>query len=235
MRGGARVTIQTLEYILRLCHPASISNPPILELDVIKGVLGAARKYGMDGAEIFIRNALISPRFLGKWPMRVFAIACLVKATREARIAAATLEFDIAEELGYINELEDISGADLFHIQEYHKRYKKLAREYSDRFESIVSSGEGPAAERRRNLYAYYLKPYKEALGKGPVGNVVRAVRAKESVDEALQGAPACSSCKQHVGAFELENLVTAIGEGIDRTISKVQVKLSWELGVPVE
>lgn len=50
--------------------------------------------------------------------MRVFAIAYLLKVTREARIAAAaTLEFDIADELVYISELEDIPGADLFHLQ----------------------------------------------------------------------------------------------------------------------
>ncbi|KZP16389.1 hypothetical protein FIBSPDRAFT_934698 [Athelia psychrophila] len=244
MRGGARVTIQTLEYILRLCHPASISNPPILELDVIKGVLGAARKYGMDGAEIFIRNALISPRFPGKEPMRVFAIACLFKATREARIAAAaTLEFDIAEELGYINELEDISGADLFHIQDYHKHCKKLAREYIDTVidscESIIMSGgtnirSEEGVEWRRKFYTRYLKPHKEALDQGPVGRAARAARAKESVDKALQSAPACTSCNQHVGAFELESSVTSIGEEIDGIISKVKLS-QWELRVPVE
>lgn len=35
---------QTLEYILRLCHPSSSSNPSILELEVFNAVFYVAKK-----------------------------------------------------------------------------------------------------------------------------------------------------------------------------------------------
>lgn len=44
--------------------------------------------------------------------------------------AAATLELDISAELMYISELEDISEADVCHLQQYLKDCKKQAHDY---------------------------------------------------------------------------------------------------------
>ncbi|KZP19336.1 hypothetical protein FIBSPDRAFT_744018, partial [Athelia psychrophila] len=85
-----------LETILRLCHPSSIGLPPVMDLGDIKSLFDAARKYAMEEAEKIIRSTLVSAPFLEKKPLRVYVIACVLRLTSEARIAAAaTLTSDV--------------------------------------------------------------------------------------------------------------------------------------------
>ncbi|KAF7965574.1 hypothetical protein HWV62_42838, partial [Athelia sp. TMB] len=110
-----------LEIILRLGHPTSIRNAPILKLDDIKGTFEIARKYGMEDVEHIIRTALISELHLATEPLRVFAIANALRLEMETRVAAAaafTLALD-PDEVEYFSEMELITVRDLFYLHKY--------------------------------------------------------------------------------------------------------------------
>ena len=118
-----------LRTLLKLCHPSSLLNPPILELEDVVDIFQTAQKYEMEDMEKFIARNLVFPRFLDTEPARVFDIACFLHLETEAKIAAAaTLAFDI-EELHYSTALQLAYAEDHHCLIDYHQQCGKAARE----------------------------------------------------------------------------------------------------------
>ncbi|KZP24484.1 hypothetical protein FIBSPDRAFT_951234 [Athelia psychrophila] len=235
-----------LETILRLCHPSSIGHPPVMELDNIKSIFDAARKYAMEKAEEIIRRKLVSEPFLEK-PLRVYVIACALRLASEARIAAAaTLEFDVVtlEQLDYFPEVEYMSAADALHLQKYQKNCRQAAQAITHdiksllkgykwfdcevpaaicKFEDIPGSQDRSAAEWWVDSY---LVPCQRNLQTRPIG---QTVMANELVVAALVAATVhnCSTCNT-TSLAELEAFAVRFGELIDEATRGVPLNLAW-------
>ena len=244
VEGGLHVVLlhedsQILEPLLRMCHPSSLNNPPFLELDSIKSIVEASRKYEMDEVEKYVRKELISTRFLETEPMRVYAIACLLKAPDEMRVAStATLAFD-RDELGYAPELALVSGADYYHLLEYHKACGNAARDAACRFSWL-------RRYRTRDQFAWdadcddscqcaqvdipgygtgakwwmlsYIDPCKEALARKPVG---KTVKGDKVMDAALKGASSCPQCASRC-LPDLREFSAEFADEVDKVVAKV-------------
>lgn len=241
----------TLEVVLRLCHPSSISHPPMIALGDIKSIFDTARKYDMTEVEEIVRRRLVCAPFLAKEPLRVYGIACALRLADEARVAAAaTLEFDVAtlEELDYCPELEFMSVADLLRLQRYQKRCRIAARAVTQEVRARWGGNrwfdckvQGPTCKfstipghnpRFINTAATwwldnYFVPCLRNLEKRPTG---RTVVANELVVAALLAAAKqeCDNCKTTCLA-DLERFAFHFGEKIDEAISNVSLWLYSE------
>jgi hypothetical protein len=112
---------ETLALLLGLCFPLSIHTHPCLSsLDQLQSVAETASKFEMEGIQNHLRAELVSPRFIESQPLRVFAIAYRYAWDEEARKAA---RFTLRHPLNvpFVNELQYISGATFYKLQEYHR------------------------------------------------------------------------------------------------------------------
>jgi len=112
---------ETLALLLGLCFPLSIHTHPYLSsLDQLQSVAEAASKFEMEGIQNHLKKELISPRFIESQPLRVFAIAYRYAWDEVARKAA---RFTLRHPLNvpFVNELQYISGATFYKLQEYHR------------------------------------------------------------------------------------------------------------------
>ncbi|KZP24505.1 hypothetical protein FIBSPDRAFT_424238 [Athelia psychrophila] len=235
-----------LETILRLCYPSSLRHPPIIELNDIKSLFDAARKYIMEEAEEVIRSRLVSALFLEKKPWRVFGIACVLRLASEARIAAAaTLKFDVVtlEEVDYFPELEDMSAADALHLQRYQKDCRKATQAITHDVGSHLAGYKWFACKMPYSVCPFadipgsrrgaakwwvdsYLVPCQRDLQKRPIG---KTVMAKELVVAALLAAASqkCDNCKM-TSLAELEAFALRFGDLIDEATAGVPLNLAW-------
>ncbi|KZP24506.1 hypothetical protein FIBSPDRAFT_857221, partial [Athelia psychrophila] len=211
-----------------------------MELDDIKSIFDAARKYDMEHAEEIIRSALISARFLDQAPMRVFGIVCALRLATEAQIvAAATLDSNVAD-LDYVPELEYLSGGDIHHLQMYHKACRKVAQDIAGEIRDLVDPecfrwwfkcGEvsaicpfgkisGSKIKAATWWIDNYLAPCQEKLKNAPMG---KKVTASECIGAALLAAQACPECK-HTSLVDLEDFAWRFSREIDKAIAKVLI-----------
>lgn len=112
---------ETLTLLLRLCLPLSIHpHPHLSSLDQLQSIAEAASKFEMEGIQNHLRAELMSPRFIESQPLRVFAIAYRYTWDEEARRAA---RFTLRHPLNvpFVNELQFISAATFYKLQEYHR------------------------------------------------------------------------------------------------------------------
>ncbi|KAH8096643.1 hypothetical protein BXZ70DRAFT_327974 [Cristinia sonorae] len=99
-------TGSTLGALLQFIYP--MVDPWIETLDELTLVLDAATKYDMTVARETLRKLLIAPRFVAKWPTRVYAIASRFELEEEAKIASRytltvnVLDCPLSEDLKYI-------------------------------------------------------------------------------------------------------------------------------------
>ncbi|KAH9832642.1 uncharacterized protein C8Q71DRAFT_861024 [Rhodofomes roseus] len=109
----------TLERLLRLCYPAAGNTPKIENLDDLRRVIRAAIKYAMPQLLDTLKGDLRS--FADAYPVRVYAIALVLKLEDEARAAAkAFLAFSILESAD-APELAEITGKQFNNLLKYHR------------------------------------------------------------------------------------------------------------------
>ncbi|KAF7974697.1 hypothetical protein HWV62_11475 [Athelia sp. TMB] len=237
-------TALVLESILRLCHPASIRKPPVLELDAIKRVYLATKKYGMEEVEKIVRSALVSPRFLAASSLRSFGIACALRLAAEARIAAtATLAISVEDWEKYLLDLEKMSGADTFHLQEYHRRCSKAAlniargdvpKTLGEGFiwrvcrtdSSICPVTDGPGFRGLKWWIDGCLLPCCRNLEKKPTG---KSVEEDEMFSAALRKAQICPECNER-SFVDLKKYAPLFGKAIDEAVAKVVLSFHLKL-----
>ncbi|KAG8936712.1 hypothetical protein FRC02_011994 [Tulasnella sp. 418] len=101
-----------LSDILSFVYP--VPKPDVNTLDHCSDIIAIAEKYDVTGAMPYLRNILLSSKFLKESPIRVYAIACSYAWTAEAKEASRhtlicnILETPITPELYRINAVEYI-------------------------------------------------------------------------------------------------------------------------------
>ncbi|KZT06441.1 uncharacterized protein LAESUDRAFT_736864 [Laetiporus sulphureus 93-53] len=89
-------TPTTLDTLLRLVYP--VPDPTIDDLDNLTSVLTAATKYELSSVVENLRKLLIAPRFVEKYPTRVYAIASRFELEEEVKVASRyTLSVNILD------------------------------------------------------------------------------------------------------------------------------------------
>lgn len=96
----------TLSALLQFIYPEP--DPIVESLDELVNLLATATKYDFMGVIASLRKELVSPRFMGDSPLRVYAIASRFELEPEAKIASrhtltcVILDCPLSEELKYI-------------------------------------------------------------------------------------------------------------------------------------
>lgn len=116
-----------LDTILRYIYP--VPDPVIDSLSDLAAALGVAVKYDFTTAISALRSLLVSPAFLQKSPIRVYAIACQHEFEEEARIASRhTLRISLLD-AAPCKELQYISAYDYHRLLAVHRRRSAAALE----------------------------------------------------------------------------------------------------------
>ncbi|KAI0791432.1 hypothetical protein C8Q75DRAFT_77326 [Abortiporus biennis] len=99
----------TIDPLLRIIYP-SIPDPTFDTLDKLRLVLQAAHKFEMHSSLGSLRHFLLTPVFLEKEPLRVYALAASYDFEDEAKVASRhTLRFRLAD-YQYSEEMKSMSG-----------------------------------------------------------------------------------------------------------------------------
>jgi hypothetical protein len=242
----------TLELVLRLCYPISVEEPPsISSLQDLQMVIQVAMKFEMEGIQKYTRKVLVEPRFIESQPLRVFAIACRYGWAVEARKAARyTLRQPIMT-VPFVEELEHISAAAYYRLQEYHRRCGEIAA--SRTLELATASApdddrvwttcltcpraggkrrmnHGPGRPGLRKWWVDWMNQVAEELRKLPWGGTAKKY---DLMRAAIEKAKECAVCKE--GAAEgLEDFSHILAAEIEKAISAASPPLlTCPLGNP--
>ncbi|KIM25216.1 hypothetical protein M408DRAFT_221923 [Serendipita vermifera MAFF 305830] len=184
-----------LDALLRFMYP--LPPPSFNDLSQLAPVLAACINYQMAPAISILRQQLVSPKFLLREPLRVFAIARRFGLTAEvAEASRETLRIDLSEAPFY-EEMKYISAYDLQCLLVLHRQRGKAAR-------SVLSARSSACRLRcskcsRDNMGQYTLPPRwwreferkaKEELTRRPLTDVIFTMRFLSECANA-----GCSSC----------------------------------------
>lgn len=115
----------TWEPILCIIYPAHDTLPQ--DIDMIKSLLEAAKKYEMDVVADRMHDALLSPTLLDTHAFQIFALACAYDLPGVQQAAArATLLHATLDPAG-IRELDDIPASALLRLLSYRRRCRDAA------------------------------------------------------------------------------------------------------------
>jgi hypothetical protein len=228
---------ETLRQLLGHCLPVSVQEMPrFSSLLEIQKVIEAAFKFEMEGLLKYLRVQLVSPRFIESQPVRVFAIAYRYGWDPEARKAARyTLRHPINSP--FVSELEFISGATLYRLQEYHRMCGEVASsrallqpalaECHDVWTWIVCRKCPPAWNIQsknfpdaRRWWAVWIEDIAAELRAKPWGETVRKWDLQ---NKALGEAAACLNCGKRARE-DLEVFSQMLAVEIERDISSVRL-----------
>ncbi|KAF8202364.1 hypothetical protein BJ912DRAFT_944615 [Pholiota molesta] len=221
---------QTLQLLLGLCLPI---------------IQEAAFKFEMEGIQKYLRAELVLPRFIESQPLRVFAIAYRYGWDLEARKAARyTLRHPITN-IAFVSELEFISGATFYRLQEYHRMCGEVASsrallqpalaEQHDIWTWItckrcpavwnansLSNTNYPPA---RKWWTQWIEDIAEELRIKPWGETVRKW---DILKKAQAQAAGCPNCGKRA-AEDLEAFSLMLAVEIERDISMVDLDLNLD------
>jgi len=225
----------TLRLLLGLCLPVSVHEMPrFSSLLEIQKVTEAACKFEMDGLLKYLRGELVLPRFIESQPLRVFAIAYRYGWDVEARKAARyTLRHPM--NTPFVSELEFISGATFYRLQEYHRMCGEVASsrallqpalaESHDIWTWIVCKKCPPAWNVQsknfpdaRKWWAQWIEDIAEELRTKPWGEIVRKWDLQNRAIGQAAGCPNCGKRAQE----DLEAFSQMLAVEIERDISSV-------------
>ncbi|KDR80845.1 hypothetical protein GALMADRAFT_241323 [Galerina marginata CBS 339.88] len=232
----------TLHLLLGLCLPISIHETPrFSSLQDLQKVAEAALKFEMEGVLKYLRGELVTPRFIESQPLRVFAIAYRYGWDAEARKAARyTLRHSI--DIPFVSELEFISGATLYRLQEYHRMCGEVASSRAmlqpalaedDDHWTWITCKRCPAAwsvqnntfPDARKWWVEWVEGIAQELQAKPWGETVRKWDLHE---KALAKASDCPKCgKQAREDMEAFSLLLSIQ--VERDVSSVELDLNFD------
>ncbi|KAI0924390.1 hypothetical protein AcW1_006517 [Taiwanofungus camphoratus] len=118
---------KTINSLLRLCYP--IADPVLDDLQDVRAVLQAAKKYEMEEATVLMKSMLKS--FAWRHPLRVWAIACCLRLDDGARFAATIMS---RKEMTYHHlpqEMHEVSAGAYFRLLKFHRLRGKVADGFS--------------------------------------------------------------------------------------------------------
>ena len=239
---------ETLSILLGFCFPVSLfEHPRFVTLDQVRKVIEAAVKLEMLSLQLHLKKELVADRFIESQPIRVFAIAFRYGWDDEARKAARyTLRQSFSG--SFVPELEYISGATYFKLQEYHRvcgevasarvlvqpaladvddnwvwvtcrRCSGSSSRSSGLFSDLAQLIVGTPIPDTRRWWTQWIASVAAELKKRPWGEVVRNW---DLIKEAVSQAEACPVC--HKKAREdLEGFAQMLAVDIEREISMVR------------
>lgn len=110
----------TLELGLKFLYP--IPSPTITSFEMLKNIFKMADKYLLDSVLHALKALLVTPAFIEKAPLRVYALACAYGLQAEAKVASRhCLKIDVLQEAELYEELSMISGRDLLRLIRLHQ------------------------------------------------------------------------------------------------------------------
>ncbi|KAF9038633.1 hypothetical protein BJ165DRAFT_1499263 [Panaeolus papilionaceus] len=227
---------ETLEVLLGLCIPISMYPVPrIASLQVMQKIIDAAFKFEMEGVQKHLRLELISARFIESQPLRVFAIAYRYGWDSEARLAARfTLRHPL--DVGFVPELEFISGATFYRLQDYHRVCGEVASSRA-LLQPVLAEADDtwvwitckrcPAAWSQNNRdypdsrkwWVQWVEDAAAAVKTRPWGNTVKKW---DIVEKAMNTASDCPNCGRKARE-DLEGFSQMLAIEIERDIALVR------------
>ena len=132
---------EILRLLLLLIYPHGLSERQIDKLDTYYKLGKAARKYRMTVIEDKLKQQLLASSFLTDDPLRVYAIAITLGWGEVVKAAALSTLNSPLEEMPYVDELKQITGADLYWLVQYRFQCVDAACEIVET-ESIFASQE---------------------------------------------------------------------------------------------
>jgi BTB/POZ domain-containing protein len=116
-----------LDPFLRFLYP--VPDPEVPNLDALVPLMSTAAKYDMTAVMDRLRVLLVSPAFLEREPVRVFAIASRFDLEEEAKIASKhTLRVRVLD-VPLCEDLRHIPAHSYFRLLELHQRRGEAARQ----------------------------------------------------------------------------------------------------------
>ncbi|KAG8827899.1 hypothetical protein FRC19_011047 [Serendipita sp. 401] len=110
----------TVSILLQYIYP--MPNPHVTSLATLRLALSAAQRYEITSAIDGLRSSLVTSTFLESDPLGVYAIACELGLTEEAKIASrATLAFDILATSLDTPCLENLTAKDFLRLVRLHQ------------------------------------------------------------------------------------------------------------------
>ncbi|TFK48406.1 hypothetical protein OE88DRAFT_522920 [Heliocybe sulcata] len=229
-------TAEVVEKLLQLCYP--VDQPTWDNAGQIHPVLAAAKKYQMETIVRRLMKELMTPRFLEKESLRIFAIACHLKLNDSAQVAARhTLSHPIQMKHAR-KELQFISGLSVLGLFEFRQECSKAAATLATDPGCIdVVRGEGnwalfkcsdttchpvyrsQAYSRECPQWWYtYLSSAHAALTEKPSGT---SAMTDETLKPALEEASRCNRCCSSA-YLDLARFGRLLGVIVERTVEKI-------------
>lgn len=119
-------TSKLWDTMLRICYP--VPNPGVHDLVDVQVILEAARKYQMELVTVEMKRLLLLPAFMEKFPLRVYALACVYEFTDIARTAAVvSLHHPLPEGEESNFELSLMSGLQYHRLLQYRRKCQRAA------------------------------------------------------------------------------------------------------------
>ncbi|KAF8637191.1 hypothetical protein AX14_010331, partial [Amanita brunnescens Koide BX004] len=107
--------------LLELIYPR-VDEPQFCDLDIFKRTSKAAQAYSMNVIEEKLKKRIVASSFIKTEPFRLYTIATDLGWEDVALVAGrATLQIPL-EDLVFVDELRDISGADFYRFLDYRFR-----------------------------------------------------------------------------------------------------------------
>ena len=225
---------ETLRLLLGLCFPVSVSKSPYFSsLQELQKVIEATFKFEMEGLKKHLRAELIALRFIEAQPLRAFTIAYRYGWDAEARKAARyTLRHHMNP--AFVSELEYISGATYYRLQEYHEMCGEVASsrvtlqpmlaEHDDGWTWVTCKRCPGTLSRNRDFpevrswWARWIHKVAEEVRVRPWGD---AVKKWDILKDALSQAEGCPNCAKRARE-DLETFSLMLAVEIERDIALV-------------
>jgi hypothetical protein len=203
-------------------------------------------KYDVRGAREAALQRLVQPRFLDAEPLRIYAIACRLRAEKEAHLAAKYMLRHPLMRDGYVVELDAIDAGLLYRLQRYHKRCTEAASEVA-RDHTWIRTGaytflgcENDPDEQTTTISTHPSRKYKKGhhinvdthrwwldFMKSMEVALSSAVSIDTIIDHARVAAVAvaaskCAPCRAEI-AEDLPAFIAAFTKEVEERISKVK------------
>jgi hypothetical protein len=236
--------------LLHMCYRAvtATAASKMSTLEDAFEVLAPAAKYEMENVQRHMGEELISPHFLEKQPLRVYALAVFHKLEGEARSAAKmTLRIALHDQ-PYVAELEYISAGDLRRLLDYQIQCMKAAKKAVTNLEWLESDDwvwfkctqDGCRASdsvveamivsvagtrRRRTTTAWWSNYIRRVLANLTSTPTEDIVLRSELIDDALHKAAFCPFCRERA-ISDMRKFTGMFAAEIKRVISDVSLSI---------
>jgi len=182
-----------IDPLLRFLYP--VPDPEVANLDLLVAIMSAASKYDMVGVINRLRVLLVSPTFLEKMPVRVFAIASRFDLEEEAKLASKhTLRVRVLD-APLCEDLRHISAYAYHRLLDLHRGRGDAARQLlcaPDGLRCMQCNGSEYNAIAPPKWWAAFVARAGEELRSRPTSDVIFSLKFLMQCAHA-SGCPRCS------------------------------------------